>query len=54
MFYSSKTGDDGDVRQLLRRITTVFQFYREHDVSGEPAYVMADQTEVFQCGKYFV
>lgn len=54
MFYSSKTADDGDVRQLLRRIDYVASFYRGHDVHGVRAYSEVDMTQEFLCGKYFV
>ena len=54
MFYPSKTRDDGDIRQLLRRVTTVLQFSRSHDLNGDVIYEQIDMTEEFQCGKFFV
>lgn len=54
VFYLPDQLDDGDVRQLLRRITYVGQFFRSYDLEGATTYVEIDATETFQCGKYFV
>ncbi len=53
MFYPSKSGNDGDVRQLLRRLTTVTQFFRELAPDGVVNYAQVDETELWGAGKYF-
>lgn len=54
MFYSSKRSDDEDVRQLLRRITTVRQFWVHPNSDGVMQYDVTNESEIQQVGVYFL
>lgn len=55
LFYSSKSGSDEDVRQLLRRISCVLSFGRSANcVTGMTEYSQTDCTKDMECGSFFV
>ncbi len=53
MFYSGKDPDGEDLRQLCRRIDTVYSAGRCVDVMGNITYTRVDVTKDYECGEFF-